>query len=94
MVKTLSTSFSNIKGFETTPLNIYSLLCIHVKEPTKYPKLTHQISGGIWSVNVTIWVFQVDQCKHSFGHNLLDLKQIITKFGQMNLLVKSFCMQV
>ena len=25
----------------------FYLLCIHVKEPTKYPKSTDQISGGI-----------------------------------------------
>ena len=31
------------------------------------------MSGGIWSVNETCsQVFQVDQCKHSFGHNSLD----------------------
>ena len=37
--------------------------------------------------------FQVDQGKLSFGHNSLDLKRIITKFCQMNLLVKNFRMQ-
>ena len=29
----------------------------------------------------------------SFGYNSLDLKRIITKFVQMNLLVKNFCLQ-
>ena len=41
------------------------LLCIQVKEPTKYPKSTDQISGGIWSVNETGFTgFEVDWCKH------------------------------
>ena len=40
-----------------------------------------------------VQVFQVDQCKHSFGHNSLGLKRIITKFGQLTSLVKNFCMQ-
>ena len=39
-------------------------------------------------------VFKADKRKHSFGHNSLDLKRIITKFGQMNLLVKNFRMQI
>ena len=38
-------------------------------------------------------VFQVDQCKYCFDHNSLDIERIITKFGQMNLLVKNFRMQ-
>ena len=52
-------------------------LCIYVKEPTKYLKSTDQISGSIQSVKETYFnlqVFQVDQCKHSFSHNSLDLK--------------------
>ena len=57
--------------------NNYQLLCIHVKEPTKYPKPTDQISGGIWSINETGFTgFEVDQCKHSFGHNSVDLQRI------------------
>ena len=52
---------------------------------------TDQISGGIWLVNETGFKgFEVDQCKHPFGHNSVDLRQIVTKFGQMNLLVKNF----
>ena len=52
------------------------LLCIHVKEPTKYPKSTDQISGGIWLVNETGFTgFEVDQYKHSFGHNSVDLQR-------------------
>ena len=71
------------------------LLCTHVKEPTKYPKSTDQISGGIWSVNETSFTgFKVDQCKHSFGHNSVDLQRIVTKFGEVNLLVKNFHMQI
>ena len=67
----------------------------YVKEPTKYPTSTDQISGGIWSVNETGFTgFHVDQCKHSFGHDLLDLERIVTKFGQVNLLVKNFYMQI
>ena len=63
-------------------LEYVELLCIHVKEPTKYPKPTDQISGGIWSVNETGFTgFEVDQCKHSFGHNSVDLQRIVTKFG-------------
>ena len=70
------------------------ILCIHVKEPTKYSKSTDQISGGIWSVNETGFTgFDVDQCKHSFGHKSVDLQRIVTKFGQVNLLVKNFHMQ-
>ena len=42
---------------------------------------TDQISGGIWSVNETGFTgFEVDQCKHSFGHNSADLQRIVTKF--------------
>ena len=74
---------------------IMNLLCIHVKELTKYPKSTDQISGGIWSVNETGFTgFEVDQCKHSFGHNSLGLQRIVTKFGQVNLLVKNVHMQI
>ena len=72
----------------------FSLLCIHVKEQTKYPKSTGQISDGIWSANETCFTgFEVDQCKHSFGHNSAVFQRIVTKFGQMSLLVKSFHMQ-
>ena len=54
-----------------------------MKEPTKYPKSTDQISGGIWLVNETSFTgFEVDQCKHSFGHNSVDLQRMVTKFGQ------------
>ena len=53
------------------------------------------MSGGIWSVNETGFTgFEVDQCKHSFGHNSVDLQRIVTKFGQVNLLVKNFHMQI
>ena len=66
-----------------------------MKEPTKYPKSTDQISAGIWSVNETGFTgFEVDQCKHSFGHNSVDLQRIVTKFGQVNLPVKNFHMQI
>ena len=45
-----------------------------------------QISGSIWLVNETGFTgFEVDQCKHPFGHNLADLQWIATKFGQVNL---------
>ena len=67
------------------------LLCIHMKEPTKHPKSTDQISGGIWSVSETGFTgFEVDQCKHSFDHNLADLQRIVTKFSPVNLLIKNF----
>ena len=60
-----------------------------MKEPTKYPKSTNQISGGIWSVNETGYTgFEADQSKHSFDHNSVDLQRIVTKFGHVNLLVK------
>ena len=66
-----------------------------MKEPTKYPKPTDQISGGIWSVNETGFTgFEADKCKHSFGHNSVDLQRIATKFGQLNLLVKNVHMQI
>ena len=66
-----------------------------MKEPTKYPKSTDQISDGIWSVNETSFTgFEVDQCKHSFGHNWADSKQIVTKVGQVNLMIKNFHMQI
>ena len=56
-----------------------------MKEPTKYPKSTDQISGGIWSVNETSFTgFEVDQYKRSFGHNSVDLQLFVTKFGQVN----------
>ena len=64
------------------------VLCIHVKEPTRYQAVFGR------QMKPVLRVFQVDQCKHSFGHNSLRLKRIITKFGQMNLLVKNFHMQV
>ena len=68
---------------------------IHVKEPTKYPKSTDQISGGIWSVNEAGFTgFEVDQCKHSVGLNSVDLQRIVTKFRQVNLLVKNFHIQI
>ena len=71
------------------------LLCIHVKEPTKYPESTDQISGGIWLANETGFTgFEVDQCKHSFDRNSVDLQRIATKFGQVNLLVKNVHMQI
>ena len=63
--------------------------------PTKYPKSADQISGGIWSVNETSFTgFEVDQYKHSFGHNSVDLQRIVTKFAKVNLLVKNFHMQI
>ena len=59
------------------------LLCSHVKEPTKYPKSTDQISGGIWSTNETGFIgSEVDQYKHCFRHDCVDLQRIVTKFSQ------------
>ena len=66
-----------------------------MKELTKYPKSTDQTSGGIWWVNETGFTgFEVDQCKQSFGHNSVDLQPVVTKFGQVNLMVKRFHMQI
>ena len=62
---------------------------------TKYPKSTDQISGGIWSINETGFTgSEVDQCKHSFDHNSVYLQRIVTKFGQLNLFIKNFHMQI
>ena len=71
------------------------LLIMHSCERIdQYPESTDQISGGIWSVNETGFTgFEVNQCKHSFGHNSVDLQRIVTKFGQVNLLVRNFHMQ-
>ena len=47
---------SKIKGewtIDNVNLDQPLLICIHVKEPTKYPKSTDQLSGGIWLVNKT-----------------------------------------
>ena len=53
------------------------------------------MSGGIWSVNETGFTgFEVDPCKHSFGQNSVDLQRIVTKFDQVNLLVKNFHMHI
>ena len=63
-----------------------------MKELTKYPKSTDQILGGIWSVNETGFTgFEVDRCKQSFGHNLVDLKRIVTtgqRLSYANLVAK------
>ena len=62
--------------------DIPSFIMHSCERPTKYSKSTDQISGGIWSVNDTGFTgFEVDQCKHSFGHNSADLQRIVTKFG-------------
>ena len=64
------------------------------------PIIYDQISGGIktsryQAVNKTGFAgFEVDQCKHSFGFNSVDLQMIVTKFAQVNLLVKNFHMQI
>ena len=59
------------------------------------PIIYDQISGGIWLEKKTGFAgFEVDQCKHSFGHNSVDLQMIVTKFAQVNLLVKNFHMQI
>ena len=59
------------------------------------PKIYQPYIGGIWSVNETGFTgFQVDQCKHSFGYNSVDLHPIVIKFGKVNLLVKSFHVQI
>ena len=72
------------------------LLCIHVKETTKYSKSTDQISDGFWSVNETGFAdFKVDRCNTSpRGQNSVDLQRIVTSFVQVNLLVKNFHLQV
>ena len=73
----------NILLSEISPLR--SSRDIYLKEPAKYSQSKMK--------PVLLQVCQVDQYEHSFGHNSLDLKRIITKFGQMNLLVKNFRMQ-
>ena len=64
---------------------VLTLLIMHSCEITDQipPKSTDQISGGMSSVNETGFTgFEVDQCKHSFGHNSVDLQWIVTKFAK------------
>ena len=59
------------------------------------PKIYRPNIRSIWSVNETGFTyFEVDQCEHSFGHNSVNLQQIVTKVGQVNLLVKNVHMQI
>ena len=84
LISYLSVIWRNILDFACVSPNIflqltnkYKIRCEEDQQSLifcKYPKSTDQISGGIWSVNGTDFAgFEVDQYKHCFGQNSVNL---------------------
>ena len=66
-----------------------------MKELTKHSKSTDQISGGIWLVNETVLqVLKLTNANILLPITRVDLQWFVTKFGQVNLVVKTLHMQI